>query len=198
MRVEFVHWSNVATLTGRTIELDENCGVICPVYYLVSASSWSGCEVVHPATGVQIRKVKKADRPRVPPSIVRLMQIYRTAIEGAQGHTISRLAFDDSPLAECAVCHTADSAFQCVCCLMHWHTQCAGFVCDALLGTSQVHLHDLQWGMIPRIVIADKPIAEWPSIREDGTRVLLVKAWQVSIEFELIGRVRSRVCACSR
>eukprot|EP00435_Cladocopium_sp_Y103_P004377 s3708_g1.t1 len=80
--IDFVQWSDITSLKGRSVRTDENDGLICPVNWLSSPVSFAGAECLHPAIGTGVRRVKKKDRPQVSESVMRLKAMYTVCLLG--------------------------------------------------------------------------------------------------------------------
>ena len=79
----FVQWSTSASAKvneGRVIKLDEDRKVICPVDFMHASKRFEGHEVILPAAGVQVKRVKKANRPEVPEPSLRLLNCFNAAL----------------------------------------------------------------------------------------------------------------------
>lgn len=165
-RVDFVHWQNSVKMMGRPIELDETNGIICPVYYLLSASCWKGSVIIHPATGCLVRKVKKSERPKCPLHLVRLREIFRFAVEHVICEQSTPLLFTSSTNQSsrdtkssdwiCCCCNKA-TRFRCICCLMYWHVECAHIVNERVLKAAQLPNQDLQVNCLLNMFVLDSP-----------------------------------------
>lgn len=127
-QVAFVQWSNTKKLLGRHLNIDSEGGVVCPIYFIQSAQSWAGSEVIHPAIGTVVRKVKKNQRPRISKEIDRLFHIYNVSLNVSSSSDDNdgngSLDLDSALSGECCACGE-DSHFQCGCCLCFWHAECA-------------------------------------------------------------------------
>ena len=163
-RVDFVHWQNSVTMMGRPIELDEVNGIVCPVYYLLSASSWKGAVVIHPATGCFVRKVKKSQRPKCPLHLVRLREIFRFAVESVLCEQSTKLLFtstmnqsntDNTSSDWICCCCTKATRFRCICCLMYWHVECADIVHQRVLKAAQLPNQDLPADCLLNVFVLD-------------------------------------------
>ena len=127
--VDFVQWSNVKLCEGRILQLDSNNGIVCPLYFMQSSLSLAGAQTVHPACGVTVRKVKKAERPQLADEFVRLQHMFRVASKSHTCEAEQVLAFQDRQLVtgdvcSCTACGGA-TAKRCACCLLGWHDECA-------------------------------------------------------------------------
>lgn len=151
IQVNFVQWSDVGRLMGRRVTIDENDGIICPVYFMQPAICFGGCEVIHPAIGLCVRRVKKSERPIIPPFIKRLYDIYATSIRSINSVSDREVAFDDEVTGECTGCGN-DASFQCGCCQKFWHTSCADSVAhhSQSSGTSPLDTYGLKVAHLPQ------------------------------------------------
>ena len=164
--VDFVHWSNVKLCEGRILQLDSSNGIVCPLYFMQSSLSLAGAQIVHPACGVTVRKVKKADRPQVADEFVRLQHMFRVA---ANSHTCEAeqvLAFQDRQLVtgdicSCTACGQA-TAKRCACCLLGWHDECADAT-SASIRKSPIPENGLRLSTIPEIFVVAPLLQSSPS-----------------------------------
>ena len=158
VRVEFMHWSNPARLNGRTVDLDENRGVICPVYYMQSPSSWAGSQILLPQIGVAVRKVRKPERPQVAEHIVRLRDIFKIGCEKYFDVTTQPLLFTGGTAGDartlCCVCSAA-TQFQCVCCTQNLHEGCGQLVLDRVMKSAQMPVQGLATNHLLKLFVAD-------------------------------------------
>ena len=154
--VDFVQWSNVKLYEGRILQLDSSNGIVCPLYFMQSSLSLAGAQTVHPACGVTVRKVKKADRPRLADEFVRLQRMFSVAAKSHTSEAEQMLAFQDRQLGTgdvctCAACGRA-TARQCACCLLAWHDECAEAT-SASIRTSSIPENGLHLSVIPEIFV---------------------------------------------
>ena len=150
MQVLFVQWSNSVIRMGRHLSIDENDGVVCPVYFMQQAVSYRNSEIIHPAVGVCVRRAKKGHRPVLPPHIRRLYDIYSTSIKSGTSKEDPSLVFE-SIQDDCLACGTP-CMFQRGCCQKFWHSHCADAIRDHIqhaVGSVDLDMRNLNTKCLP-------------------------------------------------
>ena len=159
-----MQWTRANISKARVIELDENNCIICPVNYAVRSRSFdfdSKTDVILPAVGACVKRVRKAERPKLPEHALRLHQMYSHAIS-LHSQFEKRFLFDESRNEMvCAICRlTEGDVLTCAFCMYSMHRTC----CDAVLthkgaatllqGVSSAFGQDLSARVIPNMFLA--------------------------------------------
>ena len=157
MTLPFVQWTNTYSMTGREIRLDERNGIVCPIHWMNVPISFDKFEVVHPAIGECVRKVRKAERPIVSDKIIRLQKMYNQCLSASSSVPEDiELGGTRGCDTECCICGTSEPVVvQCGCCLLHAHVSCTSKVHDLVKSSAALSHHSLCLNDIPRIFVAD-------------------------------------------
>ena len=129
MSVILVQWTKSNSSKGRIVRLDSDDCIICPVNFASVASCFANTDIIMPAVGEGVRRVRKKDRPKLPNHPLRLMKMYAQAISL---HSLSdqQVCFEEDESAAavrltCAVCGcTSGSVRLCAFCLVPCHAEC--------------------------------------------------------------------------
>ena len=127
----FVQWSASSTAKineGRVIKLDESNRIVCPVNFLHGSRLFHGHEVILPAAGVQVKRVRKPERPPVPKDSLRLYDIFNAALVAQSNSGLLKdkdMLLDDSTVL-CAACagNCDENCLRCAFCLLTTHSDC--------------------------------------------------------------------------
>ena len=168
-----VQWVNSGR-SGRIADVDADSRVIAivPAGAKRVPLDFSGSEIIHPATGVFMERVKKRERPRLPVHIKRLMTMWRVGLQSDMPeHTglqllnqAEMLEVGTSGAAQALVAGTSGCVFcgshlagsngdfiqQCCICLHHWHMSCSKLLIDcvrpvrAMDGDSETILYSVE------------------------------------------------------
>lgn len=158
----FVQWSTSTRLNpqmARRLKLDARNGVICPVAYVQQPVSFKGCDVIHPAIGIRVQRVRAKDRPIVPEHIVRLRDIYGTCLDASHRHKQAEeeVLLEEPPNANstCDACDEASAdVYLCALCQLRFHWCCSEQCLRMVLTSGQSPLFDLDAALVPSIVKA--------------------------------------------
>ena len=131
MAVAFVQWSvsdSASVNEGRSIKLDEDRRVVCPVNFLQTSRVFKNYAVIVPAAGVQVRRVKKKDRPEVPTHVLRLFDVFNAALVSQSNDGCLKdadVSLDDQQTV-CAACNGVcnKTTPMCAVCLLTTHHEC--------------------------------------------------------------------------
>ena len=142
--------------SGRIADIDADSRVIAivPAGAKRVPLDFSGSEIIHPATGVFMERVKKRERPRLPVHIKRLMTMWRVGLQSDMPEHQGLQLLNQSEMLElgtsgaaqalaagtsgCVFCgsHLAgsnnDFIQQCCVCLHHWHMSCSKLLIDCI------------------------------------------------------------------
>ena len=123
--MHYVNWAKPLSehdLQGRSIQLDEENGVIYPSHFRPKIKFTKSIFVLHNA-GVRVRK---QIRETMPDNVLRLRDMVAAALEAEDEQILSGGAFDAQSC--CAACgHSTEHGplTQCCFCLLRWHTSCS-------------------------------------------------------------------------
>ena len=130
--VVLVQWSSTNLRNGRSVHLEEQNRIVCPINFIQKARNFknSGVHMILPAVGETVRRVKKAERPPLPNNALLLMNMYKTAIACQGKDAEASMCFEDDinlPAAgTCAICHSDNGILSsCALCALTAHRECA-------------------------------------------------------------------------
>ena len=136
--IAFVAW-RIPGKCGRIIETDENDLIVatnptCRPFDAQTGCPNEGSYIILPATGVAPHKSRRADRPSIPPSTLRLKQMFETALSNQEGPVESLedcyickkggICTED-PLSETKEAPESEPVSVCPFCLRSLHFSCA-------------------------------------------------------------------------
>ena len=124
--VNLVTWKDPVELIGRIARIDHADRVIFSLPAVEGKDrDLSHCEIIHPAIGVTMLKVKAAMRPRVPSDILRIKMMWEVALTAHTRDPISALSDTLLPCSWCSDDSRDEAIHQCALCLCAWHDSCA-------------------------------------------------------------------------
>eukprot|EP00959_Pyramimonas_sp_CCMP1952_P344864 7222674-Pyramimonas_sp.AAC.1 len=108
--VKMVRWTDPEKLVGRKLKIDHNSRVIWPTACLPAYApvSFQGSIMIHPATGITMRKEKGKDRTEIPDNIKRLMAMWEAAF-------MNNAMLDQPELAQLQQFQCQDCAWSSLC-----------------------------------------------------------------------------------
>ena len=191
LNVTLVQWTKSRLSTGRVINLDENNAIICPVNF-VTPRSFPDVDIILPVIGECARRVRKPNRPAVPPFAWRLMQMFTQAISQ---HSCAdhQFGFDaenscEASHATCMICSLGSTAdmMTCAYCLQSVHQAC----CSRLFASSKFSMMQLRklsgaltYSMIPSLLLAEHTDKPSGSATSSSTSSEIKSAWGSQLGF---------------
>lgn len=150
--VRLVQWTRHNVSMGREVFLDDLDRIICPVNFASRPRHFVDRDIILPAVGEGVRRVKKAHRPYLPQHALRLFRIFKLAVSLQSRDVDEQVLFDDAEQCACSICgHTHAPVEQCALCMLSAHTSCATSVTHATRQRSTT------FSCVPRLPLRQLP-----------------------------------------
>ena len=162
LSIYLVQWSRQNIAMGRSVSLDNLNRIVCPVNFASPARRFDTSNIIMPAVGETVRRVRKENRPVLPPTPLRLLQLYKAALCLHARDMDEQVSLEEARVEQqCALCgHTQGPFEDCVLRRLTLHPHCSSHLTSenarrtAAFATVCAAVPGILPNMFPNVILA--------------------------------------------